>query len=182
MEVELTWMELKNGAIKRQLLFKELRGISRAWRSEQKTQDMWANCVLKHCLSLKTFIPNFVGFFVLLGIVISCIHKMLSSVTSATAKQEFTPASHCFIIHLLGGGQCPLVRDSKPIRLLEIPTWPSLYMPIIIINIFIAMFIYTFCMCSNLKFPVDERVLTKIKQLKISVDNCTIETCLINYY
>ena len=55
-------------------------------------------------------------------------------------------------------------------------------MPIIIINIFIVMFIYTFCMCSNLKFPVDERVLTKIMQLKISVHNYIIETCLINYY
>ena len=37
------------------------------------------------------------------------------------------------IIHLPGGGQCPLVRDSEPIRLLEIPTSPSLYMLISII-------------------------------------------------
>ena len=88
--------------------------------------------MLKHCLSLtKTFIPNFVAFLVLLGIVISCIRKMSFSVTSA--KQEFTPASHCFIIHLPGGGQCPLVRDCEPIRLLEIPTSPSLYMLITII-------------------------------------------------
>ena len=42
-------------------------------------------------------------------------------------------AGHCFIIHLLGGGQCPLVRDSESIRLLEMPTSPSLYMLIIII-------------------------------------------------
>ena len=73
-----------------QLLFKE-RGISGAkWRSGQKTLDMWANCVLKHCLSLKTFIPTFVAFFVSLGIVISCIRKMSFSVTSA--KRELTPA------------------------------------------------------------------------------------------
>ena len=39
-------------------------------------------CV-KHCLSLKTIIPNFVAFFVSLGIVISCICKMSFSVTSA---------------------------------------------------------------------------------------------------
>ena len=112
-----------------QLLFKE-RGISEAWRLGQKTLDMWANCVLKHCLSLKTIIPNCVAFFVLLGIVIhvSFIRKMSFSVTSA--KQEFTPAGHCFIIHLPGGGQCPLVRDSEPIRLLEIPMSPNLYMPI----------------------------------------------------
>ena len=36
-------------------------------------------------------------------------------------------ADHCFIIHFLGGGQCPLIRDSEPIRLLEMPTSPSLY-------------------------------------------------------
>ena len=65
---------------------------------------------------------NFVAFFVSLGIVHS---QMPFSVTSA--KREFTPAGHCFIIHLPGGGQCPLVRDSEPIRLLEIPTSPSLY-------------------------------------------------------
>ena len=48
--------------------------------------------MLKHCLSLtKTFIPNFVAFLVLLGIVIiSSIRKMSFSVTSV--KQEFTPA------------------------------------------------------------------------------------------
>ena len=46
--------------------------------------------MLKLCLSLKTFIPNFVVFFVSLGIVISCIRKMSFSVTST--KREFTPA------------------------------------------------------------------------------------------
>ena len=45
---------------------------------------------LKTLLPLKTFIPNFVAFFVLLGIALSCIRKMLSSVTST--KREFTPA------------------------------------------------------------------------------------------
>ena len=29
------------------------------------------------------------------------------------------------------GGHCPLVRDSEPIRLLEIPTSPSLYMTVL---------------------------------------------------
>ena len=47
--------------------------------------------MLKHCLSLKIFIPNFVAFLVLLGIVISCVRKMLFKVTSA--KREFTPAT-----------------------------------------------------------------------------------------
>ena len=37
-------------------------------------------------------------------------------------------ACHCFIIHLPGGGHCPLVRDSEPVRLLDIQTSPSLYM------------------------------------------------------
>ena len=132
MEVELTWMGLWNGAVEGQLLFKE-RSISEAWRSGEKTLGMWANCVLKHCLSLKTFIPNFVAFFVSLAVVISCVRKMSFSVT--LAKQEFTPAGHCFIIHLQGGGQCPLVRDSEPIRLLEIPTSPSLYMLMDIVHL-----------------------------------------------
>ena len=48
------------------------------------------------------------------------------------SSMEFTPAGHCFIIHLPGGGQCPLVRDSEPIKLLEIPTSPSLYMLIFV--------------------------------------------------
>ena len=82
--------------------------------------------MLKHFLSLKAIIPNFVAFFVSLGIVITFIRKMSFLVTSA--KQDCTPASHCFIIHLIGGGQCLLVRDSEPIKLLEIPTSPSLYM------------------------------------------------------
>ena len=85
--------------------------------------------MLKHCLSLKTIIPNFIAYFVSLGIVISCICKMLFSATSA--KEEFTPAGICLIIYLPGGGQCPLVRDSEPIRLLEIPTSLSLYMLIV---------------------------------------------------
>ena len=46
--------------------------------------------MLKYCLPLKIFIPNFVAFFVSLGIALSCIHKMSSSVTSA--KREFTLA------------------------------------------------------------------------------------------
>ena len=46
--------------------------------------------MLKHCLALKTIIPNFVAFFVSLGIVISCIRKMSFSVTSV--KKEFTLA------------------------------------------------------------------------------------------
>ena len=81
--------------------------------------------VSKLCVktSLKTFVPNFVAFFVSLGIVISYIRMMSFAVTSA--KREFTPTGHCFIIHFPVGGHCPLVRDSKPIRLLEIPTSPS---------------------------------------------------------
>ena len=46
--------------------------------------------LLKYCLSLKTFIPNFVALFVSLGVVISCICEMSFSVTSA--KREFTSA------------------------------------------------------------------------------------------
>ena len=86
-------------------------------------------------LSLKTIIPNFVAFFVSLGIVISCIRKMSFSVTST--KRELY-AGHCFIIHLPGDGHCPLVRDSEPIRLLEIPSL-SLYMLIIVITIIIII-------------------------------------------
>ena len=46
--------------------------------------------LLKYCLSLKTFIPNFVALFVSLGVVISCICEMSFSVT--LAKREFTSA------------------------------------------------------------------------------------------
>ena len=53
-------------------------------------------------------------------LLISCIRRMSFSVTSYVG--------HCFIIHLPGGGHCPLVRDSEPIRLLVIPTSPNLYM------------------------------------------------------
>ena len=49
-------------------------------------------------------------------------------------------AGHCFNIHLLGGGQCQLVRDSEPIRLLEMPTSPSLYMLIHFIMRYISHF------------------------------------------
>ena len=83
-------------------------------------------CVLKHCLSLKAFVPNFVAFLVLLGIVISCIRMMLFYIGHFGKTGVYT--SHCFIIQLPGGGQCPLVRDSEPIRLLEIPMSSSLYM------------------------------------------------------
>ena len=63
MEDELTWIGLWYGAVEGQLLLQE-RSISRTWRSGQKTLDMWAICVLKHCFSLETFIPKFVAFFV----------------------------------------------------------------------------------------------------------------------
>ena len=43
-------------------------------------------------------------------------------------------AGHCFIIHLPGGGHCPIARDSEPVRLLETPTSPSFYMLILIIH------------------------------------------------
>ena len=82
MEVELTWMGLWNGALEGQLLFNE-RGISGGWRSGQKALDMWANCALKHCLSLKNFIPNFVAFFGIIRNLISCVRRMSFSVTSA---------------------------------------------------------------------------------------------------
>ena len=85
-----------HGAVERQLLCK-VRSISRAVGDQdwarlggQKTLDMWANCVLKHRLPIKSFIPNFVAFFVLLVIALSCIRKMSSTVTSA--KREFTRA------------------------------------------------------------------------------------------
>ena len=99
--------------------------------------------MLKHRLSLKTIIPNFVASFVSLGIIISCIRKMPFSVTSA--KGEFTPA----IVSLSTSQEVdnvPLVRDSEPIRLLEIPTSPSLYM--LITNTYTSNIVYIVCSCS----------------------------------
>ena len=102
----ISWVDL-DGALKwkveRLLLFKE-RAISEAWRSEQKTLDMWAN----------------LGHFGKTGVY----------------------AGHCFIIHLPGGGQCPLVRDSEPIRLFEIPTSPSLYMLLYYIILYYIILYY----------------------------------------
>ena len=62
--------------------------------------------MFKHCLSLKKLIPNFIAFFVSLGIVISYIRKMSFSLTSA--KREFTPA---IVLFLPGGGHCPYKTD-----------------------------------------------------------------------
>ena len=80
--------------------------------------------MLKHCFSLKTFIPKFVAFFVPFR---NCNIFHSQDVVSRFLRQNGVYAGHCFIIHLLGCGQCPLVRDSEPIRLLEIPTSLCLY-------------------------------------------------------
>ena len=69
---------------------------------------IWANCVLKHCLSLKTLIPNFIAFFLSLGSVISCIRKMSFSVTSA--KREFTPAGRPPIVSLSTSREVDIVH------------------------------------------------------------------------
>ena len=78
----------------------------------------------KHCAPIKPFIPNFKAFFVLIGIALSCIRRSSFSATQQTGAYSV----HCFIVRLPVGGHCPLVRDSEPIRLLEIPTSPSFYM------------------------------------------------------
>ena len=69
---------------------------------------------------------------------------------------------NCFIIHLAGGGHCPLFRDSEPIRLLEIPMLSSLYKLIIIIIIFIVIIVIiidiVIIRCGNV-------LLRKVKQL-----------------
>ena len=83
--------------------------------------------MLKHCLSLKTFMSSFVAFFVSLGILMSCIRKCCSQSLQLNGSLR-QPAIVSLSTDLPVGGQCPLVRDSEPIRLLEIPTSPSLYM------------------------------------------------------
>ena len=131
--------------------------------------------MLKHCLSLKTIIPNFAAFFVSLGIIISCIRKMSFSVTSV--KHEFTPAGHCFIIHLPEGGQCPLVRDSEPIRLLKIPTSPSLYMLIHIICIVLYGVSCLFCFvlhCNVMYYIALYYVLLYCTTLYCTVLHCIV--------
>ena len=60
-------------------------------------------------------------------IVISCIERCRSQFLSHFDK-TCVYSGHCFNIHLLGGGHCPLVRDSKPVRVLEMPMSPTLYM------------------------------------------------------
>ena len=93
------------------MLCKE-RGISGAWRSrsEKAARAEDTGHVCKLC-DKTLFILH--SYDVVLG----------------STRQN---AGHCFIIHLPGGGHCPLARDSEPIRLLEIPTSPSLYVLIVI--------------------------------------------------
>ena len=69
-----------------------------------------------------------------LCIVRNCNILHLQDVIRSHFDKTGVYASHCFIIHLPGGGQRPLVRDSEPIRLLKIPTSPSLYMLILYIQ------------------------------------------------
>ena len=82
--------------------------------------------MLKYSLSLKTIIPNFEKLF--FCIVRNCNILHLQDVVLGHLGKTGVHAGHCFIIHIPGGRQCPLVRDSKPIRLLEIPMSPNLYM------------------------------------------------------
>ena len=83
----------------------------------------------------KSFIPNFVAFFVFSGSASSCISNISDSQT--LAKREFTPAILFLfdlrIIHSVGGKKCSLARDSEPIRLRKTPRSLSVY--ILIVNV-----------------------------------------------
>ena len=68
---------------------------------------------------------QFRGF---LCIVRNCIILHSQDVVLGHFGKTGVYAVHRFIIHLPGGGHCPLVRESEAIRLLEIPTSLSLYM------------------------------------------------------
>ena len=110
-------------AVKGQLLFKE-RGISGAWRSglrkavrAEDTGHMSKLCV-ETLFTSKNFHSSFRSFLCIVG---TCI--ILHSVT--WAKRDVLCVEHCFIIHLIGGGHCPLASDSEPTRLLEIATSPT---------------------------------------------------------
>ena len=72
-----------------QLLFKETEASAKLAIRIEDTGHVSKLCV-KTLFIFETIIPNFVAFFVSLGIVILCVRKMSFSVTSA--KQEFTPA------------------------------------------------------------------------------------------
>ena len=71
-------------------VMKDLKIFHNVITHNRGTNPVTIMLLIKHCLSLKTIIPNIVAFFVSLGIVISCVRKMSFSVTSA--EQEFTPA------------------------------------------------------------------------------------------
>ena len=72
--------------------------------------------LLRHCLPVKTFVPNFVAFFVLLAI--DCL--AFGDFLLCHYRRTGVYADHCFIINLPGGGHCPLARESEPIGLLEV--------------------------------------------------------------
>ena len=54
-----------------------------------RAENMLENCMLKYCLPLTTFIPNFVVFIDLLGTVSFCIWKISSSVTTGDKTATF---------------------------------------------------------------------------------------------
>ena len=118
--------------------------------------------MLKHCLSLKTIIPNFVAFLVLSRIAIPCVRKMSFWVNSATGVH----AGHCFIIHLPGGGQCPLVRDSEPIRLLEIPTSSNVYANCSYSPISTYIIVLTYNMIFPICFQQNLLILSKMSKIE----------------
>ena len=77
---------------------------------------MLGNCMLKHCLPLKTLIPNFVHIL-LLGIAFSCIWMISSTVI--TTKREFTPVSVSFSPPPGRWTSC-ITKDMKTTRFLDI--------------------------------------------------------------
>ena len=124
-------------------LFKE-RGISGAWRSGLRKALRAENTGHVSKLYVKTLFTseNFhFCFRSFLCIVRNCIILHSQDVVLGHFGKTGVYAGHCFIIHLPGGEHCPLVRDSEPIRLLEVPTSPSLYMLIVNIPEFLTQFL-----------------------------------------
>ena len=115
-----------------------VQGERNQWRLAIRTED--TGHVGKLCVKTLFISENFHSKFRSFLCIVRNFYSQ--DVVHGQFDKTGVYAGHCFIIHLPGGGQCPLVRDSEPIRLLEMPTSPSLYMLIYYIILYYIILYY----------------------------------------
>ena len=115
-----------------------VQGERNQWRLAIRTED--TGHVGKLCVKTLFISENFHSKFRSFLCIVRNFY--LQDVVHGQFDKTGVYAGHCFIIRLPRGGQCPLVRDSEPIRLLEMPTSPSLYMLIYYIILYCIILYY----------------------------------------